>query len=113
MTSKRTCGENKEEAMKIDNGFKGDERRKNNGEIRLSARDWYSLVVIIIGATLWLGKLQWTATAQEEKIKKIEQTPQDIALIQKDVIYIKQDLSEVKDDVGDIKKDIRLILEKL
>ena len=86
--------------------YTGQDRRNGNGRMKLSMRDWYLILVVIVGATLWLGKLQWTATAQEEKIKLTEKTPQDIALIKKDITYIQK-------DVGEIKKDIKLILDKI
>jgi len=93
--------------------FKGQDRRNGNGRVKLSMRDWYLLLTVIIATTLWLGKLQWMAAAQEKKIEKVEEAPKEIALIHRDIKYIKEDVGELKEDMGDIKKNIRTILEKM
>lgn len=94
------------------NDYQGKERR-NGSKLRLSPRDWYTLLFVIVGATLWLGKLQWTATAQGEKIEKVEKAPQKIALMQKDITYIQKDIQIIQQDVSNIDNKLDRILEKL
>lgn len=98
--------------MEHKNKFAGEERRKS-GQIKLSPRDWYTLLIVIIGATLWLGKLSWTASAQGEKIEKVEKAPQDIALMQKDMSYMQRDIQEIQRDVSGIDFKLDRILDRM
>ena len=98
--------------MKIDNGFKGDERRKNGG-VKLSPRDWYTLLTVIILATLWLGRLQWVATAQGDKIKKVEATPLKVAVIKEKLDNLNNNFEEFKTDQKEDNREMNGKLDRI
>ena len=98
--------------MKIDNGFKGDERRKCS-KLKLTTGDWIRAIVLFAAVVSGFVRTEMTVRANSKELIKVENLPTQMAVMQNDITDIRGDIQDVKGDVNNIKKNVMKILEKL
>ena len=80
--------------MHLKSDYTGEEKRKNNGKLRLSFADYWKIGVLILTIIAFGLKLQFNVTAHAEKLSKIEEVPIQIAEIKKDIEYIGEKMDD-------------------
>ncbi len=86
-------------------------RREGGGKLKLVFSDLIKLggtavTILVLGTVGWVT-LNFRVSATEEKIEKVEEAPQQIALIKKDISHILKDQTEIKENLAEFKTEQR------
>ena len=100
----------------LENGYGGDERRRNTSKVRFEFKDYLKIVIIqfitlLFAIGIWYGVTNYRMNAFAENDIKLEakniQQDKDIISIKTDVAVIRAEQQILKIDVKDIKNETK------
>lgn len=76
-------------------------------------KDFWSVIIGVIGAIIWLGRLESRSLGNEKEIRRLwTQRKEDLENAQKSRDAQSKTLDELREDTKEIRQDIKKLLER-